>query len=309
MKLKGHYTTLDSDHAIFFEKELEHQKSRTFDIKFPELKARTLLPVDTSAGPGAESIKYDQFDQVGMAKLISSYADDLPRADVRAREFISPVKSLGASYGWSIQEVRAAAEAGKSLVDRKTRAARRSMMSKENFLAWFGDADAGCVGFINNPNIISVTLPNDGTGPSILWSTKTPDQILRDLNLMATSIHETSKGVESPDTLLLDLSHFNLIFTTRITDTDISIGKWFLDNSPHIKNIDWLDELKTAGSGGTSRMMAYKRSPDNLTLEIPVDFEQFPAQERGLELIVPVHQRFGGVLIYYPLSVAGGDGI
>lgn len=303
------YENLDADESIFFSRELEHIKAKTFDIKFPELKARQLLPVSFEAGPGAESITYRQFDQVGVAKLIANYADDLPRADVAAKEFTAPVKSLGASYGWNFQEVRSAAMAGKSLNQRRSGSARRAMMVEENRIAWNGDVECGLGGLLDNANIINHVIPADGIGASKKFSTKTSEQILRDLNSIATAIHETTKGIESPDTLLLPLSQYNLIFTLRLPDSDKSVGVWFLDNSPHIQNIEWLNDIDGAGPGGVDLMIAYKRDPDKLTLEIPQDFEQLPVQERNLEFVVPVHQRIGGVLIYYPLSIAKTEDI
>lgn len=56
-------------------------------------------------------------------------------------------------------------------------------------------------------------------------------------------------------------------------------------------------------------MVCYRRSPDALEAIVPQEFEQFPAQERGLEFVVPCHAKCGGVVLYYPLSMAYGDGI
>lgn len=298
----------DADESIFFARELEAVKSQTFDIKYPLLKARQFIPVSNEAGPGAESITYRQFSQVGMAKLIANYADDLPRADVAAKEFISPIKSIGMSYGWNLQEVRAAAMTGKPLNARRAQAALRGHLARENKIAWFGDTICNLPGFLSNPNIIAVVLPNDGAGASTTLASKTPDQQVRDLNSMATAVHDTSKGVESPDTLLMPITQFNLIFTTRLPASDMSVGRWFLDNSPHISNVDWLNELDGTGAGGTDSLLAYRRSPSHLTLEIPQDFEELPVQERNLEFVVPTHHRVGGVIIPYPLSISKADG-
>ena len=38
-------------------------------------------------------------------------------------------------------------------------------------------------------------------------------------------------------------------------------------------------------------------------------FFQYPAQARGLELIVPCESRMGGVSIYYPLSALIAVGV
>lgn len=300
----------DGDESIFFERELESLKSRTYDIKYPELKARALFPVSFEAGPGAESIAYEQYSQVGMAKLLANYAADLPRADIGAKKFSSPVKGSGASYGWNVQEIRAAAMAGKPLQSRKANAAKRAHLALENNIAFFGNSDSNLPGFLSNTNISTVVLPADGTGATITWSTKTPDQIIRDINLMTRTVHSVSKGVEFADTLLLPIEQYNLIYDTPRSDkSDLSVAKWVLANNPHLKAIEWCEELNGTGAGSTDQMVAYNRNPEKLTLEVPQDFEQFPVQERGLEFVVPTHMRIGGVIIYYPLSVAKAIGI
>lgn len=299
----------DADETAFFLRELEHIKAKTYDILFPELKARSIIPVSFETPNHAEFITYQQFEMTGFAKLIANYAADLPRVDVLGREFSRKVKSLGDSYGFNVQEIRAASATGRNLNAKKSSAARRAAMFLENELALKGNAAAGFDGFLNAPNVTAVTIPNDGAGATTEFVNKTPDQVLRDLNLMFSSIHSVSRGVESGNTLLLPLSQYNLIFDTpRTSGTDTSIGKWFLDNSPHAESIDWLDELK-GFAAGDDRMMAYSRNPDKVEMEIPQDYEEFPPQERGLEMIIPAHSRFGGTNFYYPLSAAYGDGI
>jgi hypothetical protein len=304
------HTHLDANESTFFARELESVKSKSYDVLYPELKARKLFPVSFEAGSGAESIVYEQYDQLGMAKIIASYADDLPRADIKGKEFVAKIKSLGASYGYSIQDIRAASKAGKPLKQMKANSAKRAVMQKENSIALFGDADNMLPGFLTNPNINEFTVPADGTGASSLWTAKTADLILRDMNGLVNKIPEDTFGVEMPDTLLLPLAQYNLIATKRIgVDSNMTVLKYFLETNPYIKQVDWLNELKDAGSGGAEVMIAYKRDPDKLTLEIPSDFEQFEEQLRGLEYVVPVHERICGVLIYYPMSVCFGEGI
>ena len=82
-----------------------------------------------------------------------------------------------------------------------------------------------------------------------------------------------------------------------------------------IKRVDWVNELDAVTpnprteTSSADCMLVFNSSPDKLTLEIPQPFEQFPAQERNLEFVVPCHSRLGGVIIYYPISVNIVDGI
>jgi hypothetical protein len=304
------YVNLDAEQGVFFQRELEKIKSKSYDVKYAELKARSLLPVSFEAGPGAESITYRQYDMTGVAAIIANYAKDLPRADIKAKEFTSPVKSLGASYGYNVQEIRASQMTGKSLEQLRANAAKRGIEQSINTIAFFGNSETGLAGFINNANIGTFTVPNDGSGSSTLWANKTPDQIIRDLNGLINKTVTDTKGVDAADTVILPLSSYNYIASTpRSSTSDTTILEFFMKSNPYVKEVTWLNELETAGSGPSKRMMAFRRDPDFLTLEIPQDFEQFPEQEQGLEFVVPCHARIGGVILYYPLSVVKGDGI
>ena len=302
---------LDANESVFFARELEFIKSRSYDKKYADIKARALIPISNEADAWADAIVYESYDQVGFAKMIAGYSDDLPRADVAGTQFINPVKSLGASYAYNVMEIRKSTARNKNLPQRKANAAKRAILQYENTLAFLGDTATGLKGFLNHPNIPTVTIPNDGTGATITWSTKTPAQILRDMHLIANTVVSQSKGVEKPDTLLLPIDSFLLVSSTpwSTSNDGKTILAVFLEQNQYIKNVDWLNELTTAGAGSTKRMIAYRRDPEALTMEIPQDFEQFDPQPRNLEFVVPCHSRFGGVLMYYPLSAARGDGI
>lgn len=300
---------LDSAESTFLERQLDSIKTQTYDVKFAELKARKLIPVSSEADEGAERIFYRQYNQSGFAKIMHNYASDSPRADVIAAEFSTVVQSLGASYGYNIQELRAAVYSNVPLEQRKANAARRSIAQLENKLAFFGDEEACLQGFFTGQNIPVAILPADGAGNSVLWTSKTPEQIIRDLNLIANSVAEQSLGVEIADTLLMPLESYNLISSTpRSANSDTTILNYFLQNNPYIKEVEWVNELKGAGAGATKRMVAYRRDPEVLTMEVPMDFQQLELERRGREFVIECDERFAGVLIYYPLAIAFADG-
>jgi hypothetical protein len=305
----------DANESMFMLRQLDYIKQQTYDIKYPELKARKLIPVSSEADPGAENIFYRQYDQSGLAKIIANYADDLPDADVIGKEFSATVKTIGASYKYSIQEMRAAIYGNVPLEQRKANAARRSIAQKENKIAFYGDVLSNLIGLFNAPNVTAVVIPADGAGATTQWVNKTPDQILYDMNLVANTVVSTSLGVENPDTMLLPIAQYNYVASTARSDfSDKTILNYFLENNPYIKQVEWLNELLGAGQSGSgaapySRMYAYRRSPEVLTLEIPSDFEQLELEKRNLVYKVPCIERCAGVLVYYPLAIAYGDGI
>jgi hypothetical protein len=312
------FANLDDNESMFFQRELEFVKAKTYDIKFPKLKATMLIPVSTEAGPGAESIVYQQYEDVGIAQIIASYGDDLPRADVKGREFSAIIKTAGNSYGWNIQEVQAAAMAGKPLNARKAVAARRGFDTLVDNIGAFGDTANNLRGLLTNPNIPASLAPA-GAGGKTYWvgaSNKTPDEILADMFSMELDIVDLTSEVEAPDTLVMPVREYGHIATTpRSNVSDTTILEFFRANATFIKNvIPWnkLADVSPALVGGgdtTNVMIAYAKDPDIVTFELPVPFTQLPAQERGLEFIVPCYGRVGGVIIYRPLAMKILEGI
>lgn len=305
------FAILDDAESIFFARQLEYIKAKSYDVVYPELKARSLFPVSREINPGAETVTYYQYDMSGFAKVIANFADDLPRVDARGKAFTSPIKSLGNSYGYNIQEIRAAKMVGgKPLEQRRADAAKRAMLQKESTLAFVGELSSGLPGLLTNANVGTYTVPADGTGASKLWSTKTPDQIIRDMNGMVNKVITDTKGTFTADTLLLPIAQYAQISSTaRSSTSDTTILEYFMKNNPFIKTVEWLNEIQGAGTAGADVMIAYKKDPMVLSLEIPSDFEQLEPEKRGLEYMVACLERFAGVLIYYPLAVVKGEGI
>lgn len=305
---KAEFVNLDADESVFFVRQLESIKTKTYDVEYPELRARQLFPVSFEAGPGAAYITYRQYDMLGVAKIISNYANDLPRVDVKAKEFTSPIRSLGASYGYSLQDVRSAKFAGVPLDQRKANAAKRAILQTEDDIAMSGDATHNLPGFLSNANVTDVAAPA-GAATTTPWSTKTANEMLKDLITLAETPVDATLGVETPDTILLPLAQFNLVSTTQMPNINQTVLQFFLANNPYVKNVEVWNRLKGAGAGSSDVAVVYKKDPEKLTMEVPQDFEQLPVQEKGLEYEVPCHARCGGVIIYYPLSVAKMHGI
>jgi len=303
-------TRCDANESIFFARQLEYVKSQTYDIKYPELSALNLFPIDTSAGPGAKTITYRQYDTVGMAKIIASYANDLPRADVVAKEFTSNIRGIGDSYGYDVQEIRYASMSGTPLESRKAFAARQAHDQKINALAWAGDTEHGLPGFLTNANIPGFTVIGDGSGSSKLWTAKTADLIIRDVNGIINQVLTQSKGVHAANEVWLPIAQYALISSMpRSTGSDQTVLKFLQENNPGV-TFKRVLELDNAMSGGTlDTMVAIQNTSQNLGLQIPMPFMQHSPQQKALAFEVPCESRFGGVIVYYPLAMAIADSV
>jgi hypothetical protein len=300
---------LDQGEQVFFDEQLTLVKARTYDVIHKDLKALTLLPVSTEQDDAAEHIEYRSYDQVGMAKIVSDYANDFPRVDTLGTKKSVQVHSLGDSYGYSIQEIRRAARANFNLDARRAMAARRGIEEKQDHIAWFGDQKAGLNGFINAEGITEYVAAN-GAGGGKAWSGKTADEILADVVGIITAAPESTNGKEVPDTLILPLALYNkLAYTPYGDNRDKTLLTFIRDNYPTLTRIEWVQDLVGAGAGKTNRVMAYTRDPMKVEVQIPLRLEQLPPERKGMEYSVICHQRTAGTIVYYPMSVVFCDGL
>jgi hypothetical protein len=289
---------LDSKYAAFLERQLEFVKTQTYDIKYPALKARLFIPVSAQVPTGAASHLYRQWDEYGKARVISNYGDDFPRVGTGVKEFSGTIKSIGASYSYSVEDLRRSAFAGTQLDSRLARSARNAIEFELDELAAFGHKESNLLGFLNNPFV-----PIEQGKPWFGTQNKTSRQIMDDLAELVTKMVETTNELHAPDTILLPIKHFAYIAQTPVSDkSETTILKAFLANSPYITGIDSWQKLN-------GRAVAYKRSPEILELEIPQEFEQFPPQPRNMEFVINCHAKFAGVTIYYPKAVRYLEGI
>jgi hypothetical protein len=288
--------------GVWLARQLDVIKARTYDRLFPAMNAGRLVPDDTSTPEWAETITIRMFDQVGMAKVISNYADDLPRVDVRGADKTVTVKTLGDSYGFNVNELRASRATGVGLDQRKADMARRAMELKINSIKLQGDADYGLFGLFSHPNIpeFIMTTPGD-------WTGLTGDQIYANLNNMAVAYTLQSTGIHVATALLLAPKAFAAAsskFVTGPSGMPVPALSMFRANYSNI-TVENVWECQAAKNGKDVALM-YERSGDNLAHEYVMPFTQLPPQADNLEIIVNCLARTAGVQVYYPLSLLFG---
>jgi hypothetical protein len=289
--------------GLFLERQLEYIRPQVFEVQYADIKYPTILPVTSEAGPGAQTFTYRIMDSTGEFRLIADAADDLPRADISQTEKSINIRSFGGSFGYTVQELRAAQMASIALEQRRAAAVRRAYEEKVEEVAMFGESAVGLAGFFNNATVDVVAADKWFTGTTATGTTA--QDMLELLNYGVSAIINGSKMKEQPDTILMAYEDYNKVSTTRNSDSsDVTVLEYFLRTNPYIRNVEPINQLDADNSSlNTNRMVVYKRDPEKVQLHIPQPLELFPPQQRGLEFIVPAHARVGGVALYYPKSV------
>ena len=314
-------TRFDSadDASVFFARELDHVKAESYDVEYPEFTALNLFPVSNETDPGAETVTYYTYDKTGLAKVIDNYSTDLPRADVTGKPSYAQVKSIGDSYGYSAQEMRASRMAGKSLDSRKAESARYQIDNLTNRIAWAGDENSGLMGVLSTGQNVPLYTIGNGAGNKADWASKTADEILADVNGMQKQVARVTKNVERPDTLCVPSDVYMDISTRRIPDTATTVKAFLLENAPYLKDIVSAAELDAdsvdtnpyakAATGGKGVAFLFKNDKRKMSLENPMPFMQYPLQVKGLETVIPCEARTAGVIFYYALSALIAVGV
>lgn len=298
----------DAGETAFITRQLLYIKARTFDVKYTMFRARDFLPVSHEVPSGAQTWSFWSWDLVGMAKVIANYATDFESVDVFKTEVVSNIKSIGAKYSYTIQDMRAVAmtgpQGGGQLDYKRAAAARRVIEARIDDIAAVGLSDAGFTGLINNASVPVMAAPVGS------WATATAADMIGDMNAGTGKVITQSNGVEIPDTAILPINEFTIFSQTPYSALVPDMAMYlFLKNNPYIKNLDQWSKLTNQNAGGTGgRIVFYRRDENALTLEIPQEFEQFAPQLEGMQYEIPCHARVGGVVFYYPLSAVYMDG-
>lgn len=284
--------------SAFVQNQLQQVMVQTYDRKYPALDALEHIPAESNVAPGAMAWSYDSFEMRGSAQIHGSGARDLPRADVSAKRSVFPIRTLVSSYAWTLEELEAAQFAGVPLSTKRSDAARRAIATREHQIALNGDTGSSLPGWLTNLSIPVITVPTgDWLNPA-----RTADEILADLNAMVDAIFVGTQRVHEATDIALPNAHFRRVAVMRIPNTSDTILSYFLKTNPKIRSIKPLTELATANPSGGPMAACYEKSPENLSAIIPLAFQQLEPSMRGLEVEIPVRERIGGTVVFYPMS-------
>lgn len=307
----------DAQQALgFFTSQTSYIETEVYRTQYPDITYPQLIPVDTSANEWAKSITYYSIDRVGQAQWFSGAATDMALADINRKQYEQGIEMAGIGYRYTLEEIGQAMMTNVNLTSERALAANRAYQEFVDRMFRVGDANKGVKGMLNNPLVAITMAATTGTGSSALWSTKTADQMVADVQAALTTIYQGSSTVEMADTILLPIANMQLLANTRVTNTFgnaldyLSKYNLYTYTTGTPLKVMGLLNLDTLGSGGTGRMVAYRRDPSIVKLHIPMIHRFLPVWQTGpLTFDVPGIFRMGSVEIRRPGAFSYVDGI
>lgn len=314
VQARGLASRYDANETAAFARELEAIQAGVIEKKFPALVGVNLVPiVGGNVFPGARSHTYREIDSWGEAEMLEEYTiEDFGTAEVRGAEVTGKLRSFGAKYVYTLEDLRARPSLSVDVTAKKAETARRVMEEKLDKLI------LGTATGLNGP---FKGLFHDDNSQDDTTSAGTPDfvtgveatdvaTILSTFRKMVANAKIATKGVYRDFDFVISLAIGNLmnLFVPATTvGGGTTVGSFLLQHVAGVRSITECPRLDGAGTGGKDRILAFPRDPDVLDCLVPIRFEQFAPQLNGMAFVTPCHGKFGGLRIYQPLAVRRCD--
>ena len=295
----------------FVESQTAYVEAGVYRARYPGIRYPGLIPVDYSAPEWIKTITYYSMDVAGRADWIGDRASDIPVVGTNMAQHESAILMAGIGYDYGLEEVNQAIMLGMNLPGEKAAAARSIYERTVDNLAFGGDTEKGWQGLYNNTSVTAISAT---TGD---WATATEDQMLADVNELLGGVYTATNEIAMADTLLLPSLKLQQIASKRLGDGNGSLtvlqflqqANVYTAETGNQLTIRGARGLNAAGAAGTSRMVAYRRSPEVLKMHIPMRHRFLPVQIVGLTFKVPGIFRLGPLDIRLPKEVRYSDGI
>jgi hypothetical protein len=280
-------------------------------MRMPEIQYPLLVPVETDVPEWIKTVTYYSEEDFGKADWIAGQSADIPLANVKRSKFEVPVHMAGIGYQYSLEEVQQAQMLGMNLPGDEARAARRAYELMVEEVAFRGDTTKNFFGLYNYPGVTAAAATNGAW----LGGVTTPAEMIQDVNDLLTAVSTDTNFTIAANTLLLPHSRFQHIAGLRIDSSNTTVLEFITQKNVYTATtgqalrIRGTYGLETAGALGVARMVAYVRSPDVLSMFIPMRHQFLPVQQQMLTYTVPGIFRLGGLDIRRPKEVQYADGI
>ena len=246
---------------------------------------------------------------------ISPNTTTLPGVSINGERVTLPLRLLGQEVSYTSVELERSQLIGQPIDAQKFNALNVLYQMNTDEMVYIGDSAVGAEGLLNSTLVTAASVTADGSGSSTLWSTKTPDQILRDVNDMITAAWQASGFSVCPDKLLLPPAQYAYIASQKIsTAGNVSILTFLEDNSISLRvngrklEIQPVKWLTGRGTAGADRMVCYTNDEDRVRFPM-VPIRRETPYYLGIKFNAPYIWAFGEVEFVYPETVIYRDGI
>jgi len=267
-----------------------------------------------SAFAAAASLNVEGGQAGGNMPWLSTESTAIPGISINGNRVVTPLRLLGREMSYTSVELERSQRTGQPIDVQKMDAMNVLYQMNTDQMVYVGSTDVGATGLINNSSVTAGSVAA-GVSGSTLWSQKTADEILNDVNTLLESTWAAAGFAVCPDKLLLPPLQFSYIASQKVsTAGNVSILKFLQENSIALKingkelDIAPVKWLTGAGVSSENRMVAYTNEENRVRFPM-VPIRRETAYYQGIRFTCPYIWAFGQVEFVYPETVQYADGI
>jgi hypothetical protein len=238
----------------------------------------------------------------------------LPGVSVNGERIVLPLRLLGQEVSYTSVELERSQLLGQPIDQQKFDGLNILYQMSTDEMVYVGDTAVGATGLLNSDLVVSGSVANGAAGTST-WATKTPDEILADVNTLIEAAWQASGYSVCPDKLLLPPVQYAYIASQKIsTAGNVSILTFLEDNSISLRvngrklDIQPVKWLTGRGASGKNRMVTYTNDENRVRFPM-VPIRRETPYYLGIKFNAPYIWAFGETEFVYPETVRYADGI
>lgn len=253
---------------------------------------------------------------------IGKSTDQIGGVGVDTGKYPQPLTPWGLEIKYTVLELESAAKMGRPIDDQKYEALKLKHQMDIDEQVYVGDSSLNNTGLVNSSFVTNVSNVPNGASGDTEWTSKTPAEILADVNAMLTSAWSASGWAVMPSHVLIPPAQFGSISTQNVsTAGSVSILKYLLENNIvkssgkgdiSICPAKWLIGAGVGGTLGTlgtvDRMVAYSKQKQYVRFPMTM-MARTPIQYDSIYHKSTYYCRLGVVEVVYPETFAYRDGI
>lgn len=238
----------------------------------------------------------------------------LPGVSINGERVVLPLRLLGQEVSYTSVELERSQLLGQPIDQQKFDGLNILYQMSTDEMVYVGDSAVGAEGLLNSSLVTSGSVAT-GAASSTLWATKTPDEILADVNTLIEAAWAASGYSVCPDKLLLPPVQYAYIASQKIsTAGNVSILTFLEDNSISLRvngrklDIQPVKWLTNRGAGNANRMVTYTNDENRVRFPM-VPIRRETPYYLGIKFNAPYIWAFGETEFVYPETVRYADGI
>jgi hypothetical protein len=250
----------------------------------------------------------------GNMPFISAETTAIPGVSINGEKIVLPLRLLAREISFTSVELERSQLTGQPIDAQKTDALNVLYQMNTDQMVYIGASEVGATGLFNSSLVTAASVAT-GVGGLKTWVSKTPDEILQDVNTLLQASWSASAFAVCPSELRLPPAQFAYIASQKVSSAgNVSILKFLEENSISLKvngkalNIQPVKWLTGRGVGPTDRMVCYTNEEDRVRFPM-VPIRRETAYYQGIRFIAPYLWAFGEVEIVYPETMRYADGI